>query len=351
MTPTPQFPDLPNQGGSGRVSFPGLCSHGGTNMTPHDAVSGPTRDIRALKLAYLIPATPSDGFYAQVAMFRMGLDALGPPYSESQVILTIGADEGTVVPPRWRQSLNRVEVNFVQRTADASFRGQVAGRWSMVPSDVDVVVLGNADTLAIARYDELVGVVHTHQLVAGAIVHSPLRFPDGMSNEAGWRMLANRLLDRDIECDHHTTLPNSHEGSTATPYYVNGGAVFIGGELFKRLRPVYLRIEPTVAGMIADPRFSHQASLALAIRATDAPRIAMEMRYNFPNDPRADELYPDDSADIRTLHFLRTTEFDRQKIFADADGFARFLALRLGGSNAVLQRRVRELTGGRYPFE
>ena len=182
-------------------------------------------------------------------------------------------------------------------------------------------------------------------------IHSPLRFPDGMSNEAGWRMLANRLLDRDIECDHQTTLPNSHEGSTATPYYVNGGAVFIGGELFKRLRPVYLRIEPTVAGMIADPRFSHQASLALAIRATDAPRIAMEMRYNFPNDPRADELYPDDSADIRTLHFLRTTEFDRQKIFADADGFARFLALRLGGSNAVLQRRVRELTGGRYPFE
>jgi hypothetical protein len=96
--------------------------------------------------------------------------------------------------------------------------------------------------------------------------------------------------------------------------------------------------------------FSHQASLALAILQTQVPRLAIDIRYNFPNDVRADDLYPDDLADDRTIHYLRTTEFDRRQIFVDADAFDRFLALPLAGSNAVMQQRVRELPGRRYPF-
>jgi hypothetical protein len=74
------------------------------------------------------------------------------------------------------------------------------------------------------------------------------------------------------------------------------------------------------------------------------------MRYNFPNDERAEAAYPDDAADIRTIHFLRTTVFDRQQVFVDSDAFDRYLALPLAGSNARMQARVREITAGRYPF-
>ena len=350
MNPPPTSPAVTNPRTSACPSLPGATPRERPTMASDSIPIDAPRAVRDLRLAYLIPATPTDGFYAQAAMFRIGLDALGSPYKEARVILAIGAKEGATVPPRWRGALQRVDVSFVRETPDASFRGQVAGRWSMVPPDVDVVVLGNADTLAIARYDELIERVHAQQIVAGSIVHSSLQFPNGISTEAGWKQLARRALERDIQLDHRTTLPDAQGKTSPTPYYVNGGAVFIGAALFERLRPVYLKIEPEVAGLIADPRFSHQASLALAIHATDAPRIAMGLRYNFPNDPRADELYPEDAADIRTLHFLRTAEFDRQKIFTDPDSFEKFLGLRLVGSNAVLQWRVRELTGGRYPF-
>lgn len=306
--------------------------------------------ISDLKLAYLIPASPTDGFYSQVAMFRLALDALGSPYRDARIILTIGSDESSAVPLRWEEAMARVDVSFVRELGDQSYRAQVAGRWSLVPEDTDIVVLGNADTLPLARYDELLQRVAAEGIVAGAIVHSPLQFRDGVSNETGWRELARRVIGRDIRLDYRTTVPGPTGETAATPYYVNGGAVFIARPAFEKLRPIYLSIEPEVADLIRDPRFSHQASLALAICAAGVPKVAMDMRYNFPNDQHAEAAYPEDAADIRTIHFLRTTRFDRQQVFVDSDPFHRFLALPLEGSEARMQARVREITAGRYPF-
>jgi hypothetical protein len=312
---------------------------------------GPARTVRDLKLAYLIPASPTDGFYAQTAMMRLALDALGPPYRDARVCLAIGGGDGASVPQRWRNALSRVDVAFFQGdTGEPSFRAQVQGRWSMVPLDTDIVVLGNADTLAVARCDELLERVVTEQIVAGAIVHGPLQFPDGVTPAAGWGYLARRVFGRDVDLDYLTLLPNVDGVTDPTPYYVNGGVVLMARSVFDRLHPVYCRLEPQVARLLVNPMFSHQASLALAILQTQVPRLAIDIRYNFPNDVRADDLYPDDLADVRTIHYLRTTEFDRRQIFVDADVFDRFLALPLAGSNAVMQQRVRELTGRRYPF-
>ena len=42
------------------------------------------------------------------------------------------------------------------------------------------------------------------------------------------------------------------------------------------------------------------------------------MRYNFPNDPIAERMYPDDLANVVVYHYLRTAAFNRHEIFVDA---------------------------------
>ena len=74
------------------------------------------------------------------------------------------------------------------------------------------------------------------------------------------------------------------------------------------------------------------------------------MRYNFPNDPIADGKYSSEIGQLCLIHYLRTELFDRHKIFASADAFEAFMGLQLGGSNRIFQDRVREITGGIYPF-
>ncbi len=74
------------------------------------------------------------------------------------------------------------------------------------------------------------------------------------------------------------------------------------------------------------------------------------MRYNFPNDPVADAMYPDELSSALVIHFLRTDRFDRHRIFASASAFRDFLDLPLGGSNRILQQRVAKITAGNYPF-
>jgi hypothetical protein len=74
------------------------------------------------------------------------------------------------------------------------------------------------------------------------------------------------------------------------------------------------------------------------------------MSYNFPNDPVADKLYPQELNSISVLHYLRTDKFDRQKIFVSKKNFEKFLSLRLTGSNKIFQEFVKYLTGGKYPF-
>ena len=74
------------------------------------------------------------------------------------------------------------------------------------------------------------------------------------------------------------------------------------------------------------------------------------MRYNFPNDPTADTLYPEEMQNIIFMHYLRHRHFDRNRIFAESQAFDTFMAAELYGSNEIFRRHVAQLTGGVFPF-
>ena len=74
------------------------------------------------------------------------------------------------------------------------------------------------------------------------------------------------------------------------------------------------------------------------------------MRFNFPNDPIADELYPYELENVILIHYLRTNLFNRHRIFADLIDFRQFIRAPLIGSNKIFQSYVLHLTDGTYPF-
>jgi hypothetical protein len=96
--------------------------------------------------------------------------------------------------------------------------------------------------------------------------------------------------------------------------------------------------------------FSGQVALTLAIAATRSKAWALPMRYNFPNDPIAEQMYPEELNAVTVFHYLRTSVFDRQQIFVSAEQYEKFLGRSLEGVNRRFQEAVRAIVGERYPF-
>ena len=110
-----------------------------------------------------------------------------------------------------------------------------------------------------------------------------------------------------------------------------------------------MQIRPAVAELLGE-WWAPQVSLALTCADLGLPTLALPMRYNFPNDRRADAMYSGELEFIAFLHYLRREQFQRETIFADEDPFAQFLELPLTGSDLEFQKAVWGITGGRYPF-
>jgi hypothetical protein len=75
------------------------------------------------------------------------------------------------------------------------------------------------------------------------------------------------------------------------------------------------------------------------------------MRYNFPNDPLAEQLHPRELEKVVAFHYLRTDQFDRHAIFATAESYSRFFSLPLSGVNEAFRKAVETMFGADYPFE
>ena len=63
--------------------------------------------------------SPTDAFWSQAAMFRLGLDALGGAYASARQALCLGAPGEQSIPDRWRPWFERIEVQW---TDEAEYR-------------------------------------------------------------------------------------------------------------------------------------------------------------------------------------------------------------------------------------
>lgn len=306
------------------------------------------------RVAILVAASPSTAFYSQIAALLMALRGIDwESWTPSVHVYMAGHDDADALA-RWRPYLR--DANFCW-SSDRRF--DLEGDWAQsddvfrcAPRDADVIVTMDADTFPVASLVPVLDDVLVRRAVAGVIAHYPFPRVPGSSVRESWGRVADGLVAAPLEFlfSHTLMSPATPAELRSTPFYLNGGVVFFAKTAFEQVATRCLDLRPQLMTRMPDPDFTGQAALALAIASGGAPTMALPMRYNFPNDPTAEQLYPDELTHVAVFHYLRTNVFDRHQIFASAEAFRRFLTLRLTGSNEIFQRCVRNTLGSEYPF-
>lgn len=311
-----------------------------------------------MRLEFLMCGSPTDAFWSQAAIFSRSLSFLGPPFASARFVLCVGAPDGRVpLPDRWVPWFRDIEVRWAEmdeyrRDGDGA---QGHALFRLIDTTMDVSVICDADTLWIRP---LPAAFFDRMREAPAICGVPAHFPPSLISDRGtaqtplashmllWERLADEILGCPLPLPHRYSLLPEPE---PCPFYINHGFVAGPSPLMQSLGRELDRVLPAVRDTL-DNDFYDQIGIAIAVARSGLPCRMLPMRFNFPNDPLADERYPDELENVVLMHYLRTTAFDRHRIFAGPAAFARFMELPLTGSNRVFQEHVARLTGGRYPW-
>ena len=311
------------------------------------------------RVAVLVAASPAAAFYSQIAALRLALLRLRWSRWQPSVHVYVGGPHDPTTLEAWRPHLDGVQIHW---TSAARFA--LDGDWAQsddvfisAPADADVLLAMDADTLPVDVLEPVLEQVSETGAIAGVIAHYPPfpQAPDATrpaSIRDAWRQLSQGLLDAPLDFSHSHTLMGAEVETEqrAAPFYLNFGVVFFPQDAFRRVAPLYLATRPQLMERMLCTDFSGQAALTLAIAAERANTWALPMRYNFPNDPIAEQMYPEELEHAVVFHYLRTTTFDRHQIFATAKQYEKFLTLPLEGVNLRFQDAVRKIIGERYPF-
>jgi hypothetical protein len=130
-----------------------------------------------------------------------------------------------------------------------------------------------------------------------------------------------------------------------TPPYFNFGMVVAPFEMMDEISAEMAPADEFVKSSLTSI-YRFQIALTLAILKKNLRTRSLPVRYNFPNDPRFDEKYPEDLDDVRVLHYMKVYAqlVDRKKDFADLRSVAALIARQnLRGSNEVFRRCIEEL--------
>ena len=304
-----------------------------------------------MKLEFLLCGSPTEAFFSQMVFFRLCLDHLGAAEAAARLVCVFGDHETEEIPARWQPYFERIEVHWAHPPGaeNPHHVGQHNKRFELLDPGADLSLICDADVAVLAPVAPLAKSLTEIPSLAGVIAH--LHFPWGdrpRDPARDWPDIARAALGYDIPRPYRYTLMPETRPPEA-PFYINFG-VFAGPPaLLARFHARDMDIRPKVAAHLGE-WWAPQVSLALTCADLNVPLRALPMRYNFPNDPRADAMYPDEMAQTVFLHYLRGTEFRREDVFADPKAFDAFLQKPMQGSNALFQHFVFGLTGGRYPF-
>lgn len=311
------------------------------------------------RVAILVAASPTSAFYSQIAALTVALQRLQWSGWHPSLHLYLGGAPESGALTRWSRHLGQAELHWTTaaKYAQDGDWAQSDDVFASAPENADVFLAMDADTLPVGDMEPVLEQVLDCGAIAGVIAHYP-PFPvldesRRVSMREEWRRLAHGLLDAPLDFSYSHTLMTADIDAEqrVAPFYVNFGVVFFRRDAFRAIAPRYLAIRPQLMGRMANPDFSGQAALTLAITSERITTWALPMRYNFPNDPIAERMYPGELEQAAVFHYLRTGAFDRHHIFVSPDEYARFQALSLQGVNRRFQQVVTRIVGARYPFD
>lgn len=191
------------------------------------------------------------------------------------------------------------------------------------------------DVICMRRFDEL----FDHRGLSGMMTHvAPM-------SQFDWVRLCHGFGLQISEWHEHSGWGIMGSPARHSPAgYFNSGMVFGPRAAFEAMQEPYFAAIAYLRRTISDAYWFDQLGLPLGIAAAELETHVLSQRWNFPNQPAFDQAFPDELADVRFLHFLRTDIVDRAKIFESQESIAAFVARTdLTGSNELLRKRIEEL--------
>jgi hypothetical protein len=302
-----------------------------------------------------VPIAPTPGFFLRVQLLAASLRRSGGAFADSPVVVTVSRDcepydLDSALP--WSR---RLGVTWRWMDAAAYDRYGMFGTALMrftYDYDAPFVVMLDADTLVTGPLDDLFELQDADALggvvadVSPAIADPPYADGLGRSGQLFWLDLFEHagLPRAPSLCEHLAWgLLDTDPGRRFCPPYFNLGMLAAPSALIRRIGDVVLdemaRVEQYV-----DTIFRCQLAVSLALARTQTASLPLAVQWNFPNHQDLADRNPEDSADVRILHYRRDEEVARSVEFGSLDGVDRLLGRRdLSPVNALLRDHVRAL--------
>jgi hypothetical protein len=196
--------------------------------------------------------------------------------------------------------------------------------------------------------DDLLKALAHGPAIAGVITHVPPWYVHRQA-ASSWQELFEAMgmrMPRDRFQHTGWDILFSEPSWRFAPAYFNLGAVFVPGSLMPGLaRSFFAQLKKAAKSGVG--YFKSQLALSLAIYELDLPRVALDVRYNFPNHPGFDRAYPGELQNVRIIHYLRDEIVNRRRIWETPEATAALLRRTdLQGSNEVLRKRIEDLVAG-----
>jgi hypothetical protein len=295
-----------------------------------------------MKLEFRIPISPRAEFYSQVRLFACSLARMGPPYSDARIQVSVGdhaSPAGVAAANAWSGAYPVdwyvvPDSMYPRAPADPWISG--LGRY-LQPSDADVVILCDADTCVVDRFDELLAhLADAAPTVAGLQAHYR-PFPD---SDDTWR----RLLDAAGAGGMPISTPYSMDVASThglAPTYFNYGFVALNAAAFAHMALAMPGCLQRACELLPQNRMAAQVAMTLGLFATGSRVLPLGHEYNCANDDLLLEHGLVDPSRVKVIHYLRANEFDRHAFVADPAAFVAFTAV--PGRNAINERLRRHV--------
>jgi hypothetical protein len=300
-----------------------------------------------------VPISATPGFISQVHLLAASVRRYGGRLADATIHVTLGRDRPWVDIPSEYPWTSRYPIEWSwMPPEDSEATGIVGTALHRFTHDFEApfVLMLDADTFCTGPLDELIEL--GRGALAGLVDHASPKAPvkvDGdwrHDDTAFWNYLyaAVGLPEPELTCQYSGWgLIDTDPALRWCPPYFNHGVLAGSRDVMGALGEVVMAELRAVDNAVKS-RFKAQLAVTVALERTGSPWRPLPLRLNFPNDERFCEAYPQDAADIRTLHYLRTDQIDRKNIATSASALNAFLARPdLSSTNRLLQDRVREL--------
>jgi hypothetical protein len=294
--------------------------------------------------------SPTPYFFRRIHYLAASIKDLGGKLADHEIVVSVGGNEPRENLYRTQPWSNRYPIlwRWVDPEAYALSGYKATGRdrcWHMARARL--VMFVDADVIFIRDFSDMLSEIEREPAICGVMAHvSPFQGRREHSPQSSWQQLARSfgIADLPADCEHSGwNCMFTDETYRYTPPYFNGGMIVGPVDLMDRMCALIPAAEDAVDAVL-ESYFRPQLSRTLAIYKDSLPYRVLPLRFNFPNDPRFEPVYPAELADLRILHYLRWHIVHRDRDFMNSAAVAGLLARDdLTGSNETLRLRIAEL--------